>query len=49
MSRYREMGWTNSSFDFKIDFDVIEEDMQEIVYTRAKKSPIIMQDPHRLK
>ena len=42
MSRYGEMGWTNSSSDSELDLDAMEEDMQELVLTRARRGPIVI-------
>ena len=43
------MGRTDSSFDSDMDLDAMEEDMQEIVFTRARRGPIVMQNPQNLK
>ena len=47
MFRFREMGQTDSSLKLDLNLDFIEEDMQEIVFTRGCKGPIVTQDPHR--
>ena len=48
MSRYKEMGWTNSSLELEPDLDVLDEDMQEVVYTRLRHGPIVSQNQQSL-
>ena len=41
MSRYREFGWSKNSSKSYVDLDVMEEDMQELLFYRAQKGPIV--------
>ena len=34
LSSYREMGWTDSSSGSDLDLDILEEDMQEVAFTK---------------
>ena len=41
MLRYREMGWTNSSSNSNLDIDVLDEDMQEAVFSRMLRGLVV--------
>ena len=49
MSRYKEIGWTDSSSESEIDLNAMVEDMQEIVFTRAHRGLIVMYNLQKLK
>ena len=48
MSSYREMGWSESSTDSDMDVQTLEDDMQEAVFSRARRGPIVEADPQIL-
>ena len=37
-------GWTNSSSNLDPDLDILEEDMQELAFTRMPRGPIVSED-----
>ena len=39
-----EMGWSESSSESDMDFDVLETDMQEVSYSKARKGPLVAQN-----
>ena len=40
MSRYREMGWTDDSLESDTVLDAMAEDMQDLIYMRARRGPL---------
>ena len=41
MLRYKEMGWIYSSLKSNFNFEAMVEDMQDMIYTRERHSPIV--------
>ena len=41
MSRYREMGWSNSSSGSGPGLDIMEDDFQEEIIYTARRGPIV--------
>ena len=48
MSRYKEFGWFESNSDSNVDLDAMEEDIQEYLFYKACRGPIVELGPQTI-
>ena len=41
MSQFHEIGWLESNFDSDMNLQTVEDDMQEIVFSRCRRGSIV--------